>query len=265
VPSRRPLSRVVATDGVVGSAPGAPPAALTIADVVRAATVGLADAAFLPAWHRTGARARRWMLREARHPLDGPPVLLLPGVHESPRFLDPFAALAVACGRPPHAIAALGRNVGRVTETAELAASYLERHELTDVLVVAHSKGGLVGKQLMVWERTRWRIAGMIAVATPFSGSAFATRAPTRALRDFSPADTTLLDLADNRSANQDIVSVFPEFDPQIPGGSELEDAGANVRLPVAGHFRVLAHPGLWRLVRSRVRRAPDPGVSGTR
>jgi hypothetical protein len=263
-PPRRPVSSAVAADPDA-SAVGTPPAVLTIADVVRAATVGLADAAFLPAWHRTGARARRWMLREAGHPLDGPPVLLLPGVHESPRFLDPFAALTVACGRPPHAITALGRNVGRVMDTAELAASSLERHDLTEVLVVAHSKGGLVGKQLMVWERTRWRIAGMIAVATPFSGSAFATRAPTRALRDFSPADTTLLDLAGNRSANRDIVSVFPQFDPQIPGGSELEDAGANVRLPVAGHFRVLAHPKLWRLVRSRVRGAPDHGVSGTR
>jgi hypothetical protein len=240
--------------GAAVAAGSAPPAVIAPSEVAKAAVVGLADAAFLPGWHRTGARARRWMVRESRHPLDGPPVLLLPGVHESPRFLDPFAALAVACGRQPHVLTTLGRNVARVSETAELAASYLERHDLSDVLIVAHSKGGLVGKQLMAWERTRWRVTGMVAVATPFSGSLFATRAPTRALRDFAPSDATLRDLAANRAATRDIVSVFPAFDPQIPGGSALEDAQANVRLPVAGHFRVLAHPQLWRLLRTTLR-----------
>ncbi|MGN6199449.1 esterase/lipase family protein [Humibacter sp.] len=236
---------------------------LTPQAVTKAAAVGLADAAFLPGWHARGARARRWIVRDHAHPLDGPPVLLLPGVHESPRFLDPFAALCVACGRRPHVLTALGRNVERVLDTAELAASYLERQDLNDVLVIAHSKGGLVGKQLMTWERTRSRVGGMVAIATPFSGSAFATRAPVRSLRDFSPADSTLLELSANRAANRDIVSAFPRFDPQIPAGSVLPDARANVRVPVDGHFRVLGHPELWRLLRRTLREAPE--VNGRR
>jgi hypothetical protein len=234
--------------------------ALTPHAVAKAAAVGLADAAFLPGWHARGARARRWIVRDREHPLGGPPVLLLPGVHESPRFLDPFAALCVANRRRPHVLTALGRNVEHVLDTAELAASYLERHDLTEVLVVAHSKGGLVGKQLMTWERTRSRVQAMVAIATPFSGSAFATRAPVRSLRDFSPSDPTLLELSANREANNDIVSVFPRFDPQIPAGSMLADARANVRLPVDGHFRVLGHPELWTLLRRTLR-----DVSGRR
>ncbi|MGA0568700.1 esterase/lipase family protein [Rathayibacter sp. KR2-224] len=235
--------------------------ALTPAAVARAAAIALGDSAFIPGWLRTGAKARRWLQRDVQHPLDGPPVLLLPGVHESPRFLDPFAALAAACSRRPHVVTALGRNVARVTETAELAADYLERHDLADVLIVAHSKGGLVGKQLMTWEHTRRRVRSMVAVASPFSGSVFATRAPTRSFRDFSPTNATVRDLAANLAANRDIVSVFPAFDPQIPAGSMLTDARANVRLPVTGHFRVLAHPDLWRLLRTAMR---EPTAGGT-
>ncbi|MHA7987017.1 esterase/lipase family protein [Rathayibacter sp. CAU 1779] len=237
---------------------------LTPMGILTAAAVGVADAAFLPAWHLLGVRARRWMQRQARHPLDGSPVLLLPGVHESPRFLDPFAALALANRRPPHVIIALHRNVRPITRTALETADYLERHDLNDVLIIAHSKGGLVGKQVMTWERTSGRIRGMVAVATPFSGSVFATRAPLRSLRDFSPADETLLELAANRTANRAIVSTFPDFDPQIPGGSRLPDALANVRLPTAGHFRVLAEPELWALLRRVLRTTRRPGSDST-
>ncbi|NNC13322.1 alpha/beta hydrolase [Planctomonas sp. JC2975] len=233
-----------------GAAGAASDSELTAIGVLTAAAVGGVDSAFLPAWHLLGARARRWMQRQGRHPLNGSPVLLLPGVHESPRFLDPFAALALANGRQPHLVTALHRNVRPITATALQTADYLERHDLRDVLIIAHSKGGLVGKQVMTWERTSRRIRGMVAVATPFSGSVFATHAPLRSLRDFSPADETLLELAVNHSANRAIVSAFPAFDPQIPGGSVLPDARANIRLPSAGHFRVLAEPELWALLR---------------
>ena len=228
-----------------------PVGSLRLRDVALSAVFGITDAAFLPGWQRLGRKARAWILHDRDHRIDGPPVLLLPGVHESPRFLDPFAALALAQNRRPHVITALGHNSDRITATAELAADYLERHDLRDALIIAHSKGGLVGKQLMTWERTRHRLVGMVAVATPFSGSVYATRAPTRALRDFSPTDATLRDLAANRAANREVVSVYPAFDPQIPHGSELADARANVRLPVAGHFRVLGHPQLWALLRA--------------
>ncbi|WP_243063747.1 triacylglycerol lipase [Humibacter sp. RRB41] len=254
-----------------GSEPDVEIAGIDVGTVSRAVPSALADIAFLPGWRGLGARARRWMLRDREHPVDGSPVLLLPGVNESPRFLDPFAALALASCRPAHVVTTLGRNRSGVLATAEIAAAYLERHDLSGVTIVAHSKGGLVGKQLMAWEQTGPRVATMLAIATPFSGSVFASRMPDRALRAFAPTDRTLLDLAANRGVNGRIVSAFPAFDPQIPGGSELPDAAANVRVPVAGHFRVLGHPELWRLVRRVLREtdapasAPCDGVSGTR
>jgi len=222
--------------------------------VLRAAASAVPDFAFLLEWFGLGARARRWIHRQKGRAIDGPAVLLLPGVYENPHFLDPFAALGLACGRPVHVVGRLGLNRSPVLTAAEVAAAYLEQSDLDDVTIIAHSKGGLVGKQLMTWEHTGSRIARMIAIATPFSGSAFAQGMPDSALRIFAPSDTTLLDLGADRRANDRIVSIFPSFDPLILEGSALPGAEANVRLPGSGHFHVLGHPELWRLLRGALR-----------
>lgn len=198
----------------------------------------LRDTVFLIGWHRAGYRLHAVRVR---HPIRHPeaPVLMLPGVHESPRFLDPLAAVLRATGRPVHTIPALRHNRAAIVDTALLVRRYLERERLTGITIVAHSKGGLVGKQLMVWPETSPRIRSMVAIATPFGGSRYARLAPTRVLRAFSPANATLLQLAADRDANARIVSVAAKLDPQIPEGSVLNGA-RNITLDVTGHFRPL-------------------------
>jgi Predicted acetyltransferases and hydrolases with the alpha/beta hydrolase fold len=206
--------------------------------VFRDLGYALLDTVFLVGWHAVGARLHS---ARARHPIRHPsaPVVMLPGVHESPRFLDPLAAVLRATGRPVHTVPELGHNRATVVDTALSVRSYLERERLTGVTIVAHSKGGLVGKQLMMWPETSPRIRSMIAIATPFGGSRYARYAPSRVLRAFSPADATLLELAANQDANARILSVAAAIDPQIPNGSVLRGA-RNVTLPLSGHFRPL-------------------------
>jgi len=206
------------------------------------------DALFVTRWQAAGLRIRASRPRTTINRPDAP-VLMLPGVYESPHFLDPLAAVIRPLGRPVYSVSALRRNRGRIADSAILVRDYLERLGLHNVTIIAHSKGGLIGKQLMVWPETSERIASMIAIATPFAGSRYARRAPGRVLRDFSPVDATVLSLAANRDANARIISVFGPFDPQIPDGSQL--AGArNVLLHTAGHFRPLGDRRLHHLLR---------------
>ena len=62
-------------------------------------------------------------------------------------------------------------------------------------------------------------------------------------LRIFSPRSATIVALSREHEVNARIVSVYGQFDPHIPEGSELPGAAKNVRLDTGGHFRVLAHP----------------------
>jgi hypothetical protein len=192
------------------------------------------DSIFLLRWHAADLRMRS---ARPRLPITHPdaPVLILPGVFESPYFLAPLAGVIRTTGRPVHTLATLGRNDGSIVDAAALARDYLLENALHGVSVIAHSKGGLIGKQLMIWPESAEAIRSMIAIATPFVGSRYARYAPTRALREFSPTHQTVVDLGSNRAANARIISVYGRRDPQIPDGSRL-DGARNIELDAIGH-----------------------------
>lgn len=197
------------------------------------------------------ARQVESVLRARRPVPSGPggrdPVVLLPGVYETWQLLAPAATALARAGHPVHAVPGLGYNRRPFTEGAELAAAFLERAGLHDVVLVAHSKGGLVGKRVML-SAAGPRVAGMVAVATPFQGSRYARFLVGRTLRAFSPRDAALLALAAERDVDARITAVYPRFDPHIPETGALEGA-RNVELPLAGHFRVLGDPALTEVV----------------
>jgi len=170
------------------------------------------------------------------------PVVVIPGIWESWKFLQPLVTEMHDRGHPVHVVTGLRFNNRPVVDAAAQVAAYLDRNDLTGTVVVAHSKGGLIGKYLMVDGAATTRIHGMVAVAAPFSGSLYARYLLVPSLRVFSPKNALVLALARDESVNSRIVSVFARFDPHIPGGSELVGA-KNVRLETGGHFRVLAHP----------------------
>ncbi|PPG02272.1 alpha/beta hydrolase [Pseudoclavibacter sp. RFBI5] len=177
---------------------------------------------------------------------DGAPVVIIPGVYEPWRFMLPLIEAIHENGHPVHVLEPLGFNHRPVPDAAKHVAAYLRAHDLTDVLLVTHSKGGLVGKFAMSFGDSAERIAGMLAIATPFAGSRYARAMAVSSLRIFSPSDATILALARESDANARIVSVFGRFDPHIPDGSVLELA-RNIELPTGGHFRILTHPGILR------------------
>ncbi|HMH59615.1 MAG TPA: alpha/beta hydrolase [Galbitalea sp.] len=176
------------------------------------------------------------------------PVLLLPGVYETWHFLEAVGSHLHSLGHPVHVVPEFGRNLRPIREMAELAQEYLVAADLRNVAIVAHSKGGLIGKTLMLAEVQNTRIAAMVAINTPFAGSDYAHLVPIRTLREFVPTHETIVNLTSNAEVNAHIVSIFSSWDPIIPNGSVLAGA-VNVELPVTGHFRILDRPDLLDLV----------------
>lgn len=200
-------------------------------------------------WVRDYAYVTRWQARALRDRTDperfrsgtGTAVLIVPGVYETWRFMQPLVERIHAAGHPVHVVTHLRRNRMPVADGAHQVEAYLATRDLRDVVLVAHSKGGLIGKQVMVGP-SAGRIRGMVAVAAPFGGSRYARLMLMPTLRSFSPRNAGILALAAHVEANARIVSVYGSFDPHIPEGSALAGA-TNVMLDTGGHFRVLAHP----------------------
>ena len=168
------------------------------------------------------------------------PVVVLPGVYESWRFLRPLAARIHSLGHPVHVVRQLGRNTRSVPAAAAIAQRYLDAHDLRHVVLVAHSKGGLIGKHMMLFDDVSGRIDRLVAIATPFGGTRYARYMLDPALRAFRSTEKTLALLAANAEVNSRIVSIYGDDDTHIPEGCELPGA-TNLAFPVSGHFRVLA------------------------
>ena len=168
------------------------------------------------------------------------PVLLIPGIYETWQFMRPVADDLHRAGHPVHVVQKLGYNRGTVEAMAQLAAGYLEEHDLAEVVIVAHSKGGLIGKFLMTMSSVAPRINRLVAINTPFSGSVYANFFLLPSIRAFSPHDRTLQTLLACLELNARITSIYGRFDPHIPGGSFVEGA-RNVQLDTMGHFRPIA------------------------
>lgn len=167
------------------------------------------------------------------------PVVVLPGVYEHWRFMRPLIDAVHDRGHPVHVIDALGLNLLPVAAAADTVRDYLEDQGLERVTVLAHSKGGLIGKALMSGEAGQGRVERMIAICAPFSGSRYARRTRVPSLRAFSADDPELRTLIADISAHARITSIAGVFDPHIPEGSELPGA-RNIRLRTGGHFRIL-------------------------
>ncbi len=208
--------------------------------VIRKAGWWIADYAYAVRWQIRAllSRAEPRALRSG----DRTPILIIPGVYESWRFLQPLILELHGRGHPVHVVDPLRNNRVPVPAGARIVDAYLAEHDIDGVVIVAHSKGGLIGKHVMTFGRCAHRVRAMVAVAAPFGGSRYARFLLGPTMRSFSPRDTTVRLLTDAAEANSRIVSVFARFDPHIPEGSELLGA-RNVRVETGGHFRILAHP----------------------
>ncbi len=209
-------------------------------------------------------------------------VILLPGVYEHWTFLRPLGDALSAAGHRVRVVHGLGMNRRGVAETSERLGRALAARPAGPAgrVIVAHSKGGLIGKHLLVTSGAAHAAAaeaaaggdpadaaarapapassppergsaaggaplgllGLVAVCTPFHGSPLAGLFFVPSIRAFLPEDETIVMLGRDESVNGRIVSVFGRFDPHIPNGSAL-DGATNVIVPAQGHFAVLGSP----------------------
>lgn len=203
-----------------------------------------------------------------------PELVLLPGVYEHWTFLRPLGDALSAAGYRVTVVHGLGLNRRGIPDTAERLGAILAATPPPTAgrILVAHSKGGLIGKHLMVTsgaaaaavieagrggqagdaaatasapdaatdDSSPLGLRGLVAVCTPFAGSRrarFMFLDPS--IRAFLPDDETIVMLGRDSSVNGRIASVFGVYDPHIPDGSALEGA-TNVQVPAFGHFHLL-------------------------
>lgn len=184
-------------------------------------------------------------------------VVGLPGIWEDWRHFHLWAQVLHDAGWDVHLLEELGDMTSPIPDLALRVREYLQLHDLHDVVLVAHSKGGLVGKSVMLGPEGS-RVRGLIACATPFAGAPITRLFPTTELAELSPGSPTITELAGEDAVNCRIIQVEATWDQSVPP-SPLTGV-RHVTLPIRGHSSMLYSTEVARTLTVLARQLFDEG-----
>lgn len=218
-----------------------------------------------------GVVAMYWHKHPPSHYLDfilpdHTPVILLPGLLEKWGVMKNMGDYLSRQGHPVYIVPQLGYNIVNIPSAAKTVRFFLlhilpgrkhsvpflpeavqhirelvDKHNLERVVFVAHSKGGLIGKYYMVHHNRDGRVKGLVAIATPFTGSKLAKLVPHDSFREMREGEKIINDLESHHAVNHKIISIFPKFDNHIwAKDSSFLEGAENICLNTYGHHKVL-------------------------
>lgn len=141
-----------------------------------------------------------------------------------------------------HVVPKIGHLLPRFHISAKLVRELIREYKIHDAIILAHSKGGLIGKYLLAYRNKDKRVKGMVSIATPYSGSALAKLIPHKSFKELLEDSKIVEKLESHTAVNKKIISIYPEFDNHVwaKNGSYLDGALDNICVPVSGHHYVL-------------------------
>ena len=196
-----------------------------------------------------------------------PTVVLLPGLATNWKFMEPLADALADAGFPVVQLPQLRRVTKPSSDLAELVLRYLRTHrELGPVLLVSHSKGGLVAKRVLLADPEAKLALGAVTISAPFDGARAARfvrggRSPFREVVLMRPGTPAMLELARQTSANSRITTVSPIID-EIVGSRGTLPGARNLAVSSIGHNLLLADPRVHRLVVRELHRVVDAAAA---
>lgn len=182
-------------------------------------------------------------------------VLIIPGILGKWSFMKPIADSLSLDGHPVYIVKKLKNNLFNIPFSAKIVSDFIEEHDLKNVVLVTHSKGGLIARYLIEYNAAKDKIKGVVAVATPFSGSSIVKLIPQKAFLEFLPDSLVIKKLQSNKEFNKKIVSIIPFYDNHVwaEKGSWLEGARENIKIGVSGHHRVISKKEVILLIKKIV------------
>ncbi|MEY4731495.1 MAG: hypothetical protein RL681_441 [Candidatus Parcubacteria bacterium] len=183
------------------------------------------------------------------------PVIIIPGIYEKWNYLKPLADVISRKGHPVYVVPRLAHNTRAIPASADIVRKLISEKDLKNVVLLAHSKGGIIGKYLLAFLNSDHRVRRLIAIASPFGGS-FLAHIPLKGLGELRPGSEVLTRLDGRKDVNRDITSLFGAFDNHIwPASSCRLEGAENIQVDAHGHHAILASPKTSEIVLRTIER----------
>jgi len=185
---------------------------------------------------------------------DKSPIVLIPGLFEKWHFLQAIADPLSLKGHPVYVLDHLEYNSKEIPHSAKLVQEFIDAKNLKGVVLITHSKGGLIGKYLVTFYDKNERVKKLITVATPFNGSAITKFFRQKAIKELSPDSDIIKELHKEKEPNRKVTSIYGVFDNHIWPESSCHLEGAeNIQVEAHGHHKILNNGRVIDIVMRRV------------
>ena len=182
------------------------------------------------------------------------PIVLIPGIYEKWHFLKAIADPLSLKGHPIYVLEHLGYNTKAIPHSAKLVRELIDSEKLENVVIIAHSKGGLIGKYLLVFNNDDEKVKKLIAIATPFGGSHIVTLIPHKPAKELHPRSEIIRKLGERKDVNNKIVSIFGMFDNHVwPESSCVLGGAKNIKVGIYGHHKILFNKKIKEIVAAEI------------
>ncbi len=180
-------------------------------------------------------------------------VLVLQGIYEQPYFLMTIAKELHTMGYGINSVYNQKETEEKIEFLAEKTAQFIINNKLQKVILVAHSKGGLVAKYLVdTYPEINRLIKKIVTLSSPFQGSLLANLVPGYKQLDYK--NTFLEKMGKHNENNHKFLVLYPKFDNHVVPFSSLKLSEAkNICILINGHTRILESPETLELLRKEV------------
>lgn len=121
--------------------------------------------------------------------------------------------------------------------------NYINQNNLNNIVLLAHSKGGLVARNLYENSTLKYRISKCILISTPNNGTVIGYLGAI-SLNELKPNSKFISDLNAKSKRNSEIYNFYSKFDNHIiPNRNLILDGAMNKMLNINGHTRILESP----------------------
>lgn len=166
-------------------------------------------------------------------------VLLLPGLYENAHFFIQIGNELNAVGFRVLQIDNLTTQSTSVNQYCDAVKQFISINQLDRVILLGHSKGGLIAKSLLIDPSFSKKVLTTICIATPFGGSWLSFVVPHG--QELTPSSSLIKQLKSNKQINHQIFNLYPTIDNHVlPNQSLLLEEGNNYQVDVVGHTRIL-------------------------
>lgn len=137
-----------------------------------------------------------------------------------------------------HFLKELGRNLESLENTCPRVSNYITTHNLQNIILLSHSKGGIIAKCIL--DTQPEKIKYSITLAVPYGGTIFGYFRLNN-LGEAIPGKIWTTEISKENKYNHKIYNFYPKFDNHILPNKHLTLPGAhNKKLSIIGHANIM-------------------------